>query len=123
MTNSRIFETEFGVLKPHHLRRMSDDLSSGVLVMTAKVENPKVFYARDEKAKYLDLAREYRIDDSQVQFAGLLMGGLPMYLLTGEVTGIPGYMYYYQDVQKGVDAILHLMEQARISINQLEIKR
>ena len=129
MSQKEIFTAKFGVLQPKHLKEMMHDSDSGIFVMTPKVQTINktlVHYLADREGKYRQLQQLAEIEDANVGFAGLLMGGIPMYLLTGETTNIPGYEYDYDQVHIAVTALLTLIERAdpkNYNMNLLAIRR
>ncbi len=116
-----IFTEKHGVLQPHHLKEMLDAPKSQIMVMTAQIEQPKIFYGVMGLTTYQDVLGNLIAGGGVLDFAGSLDGGRPLILNCNERTGIKGYEPSSGADKRIFDALLYMLDQFGLGFNELNL--
>ncbi len=116
-----IFTEKMGVLKPYHLKEMLVAPKCQVMVMTALIEKPKIFYGVMGLTTYQAMLENFIAGNGALDFAGSLEGGQPLTLNCCEKTGIEGYEPNSGADKRIFDALLDMFNTIGLRINDLDL--
>ena len=114
-----IFIEKMGVLKPNHLRDMLGAPKSHVMVMTALIENPIIFYGVMGLTTYQAMLENFIAGRGVLDFAGSLEGGRPLTLNCNVRTDIEGYNSSSVADKRMFDVLMYMLDDSGLGTNNL----